>query len=420
MTNKRGVCLVRFDDKIGPYCAYAKNIGEEFQSKVAMKSHLSTLSLVAGKVETEKDFFNSIIPFPDENFIAYSTYFYIPDESARGGNRALGIVLLVEQSQQMVFYKFLPKISAKMKKIANKIRENKNPEKVITKEIRRYLNKLLEIEKLQMDYNDSTGSLDLVKERISSEKPTETLVTEESMPLIDQEVSFDFLFEKMPTCLESIVYTLLSNDRVLVVGRQDEILITLSTLKEFLPHKKVYNDPWMAPIADALILYSKTAEDTKLHILGIREESIYSDLSYDERERSQQTLRYSSIDFEEFLYSFPITSKLVVDFYQGVVYGGFKNQFCKELLELIKKSDFDDAKQIIKTEINYLLENTNKIRDIFLNEENLVENFQRFLRETKKGELPLLMKMIEDINPQLHNRIATFINQNQLQIDEEE
>ena len=127
---KRGVCLVRFDEKLGPTCIYSENIDEKFLKKVAMKSHLSTLSLTSNSEIPQKDFFDSIIPLPDEEFIAYSTYFYIKDNSARGGNRAFGIILLADQSQQMFFYKSIPEISANVKEIAKEIIKAGPPKKL--------------------------------------------------------------------------------------------------------------------------------------------------------------------------------------------------------------------------------------------------------------------------------------------------
>ena len=398
---KRGVCLVRFDEKLGPTCIYSENIDEKFLKKVAMKSHLSTLSLTSNSEIPQKDFFDSIIPLPDEEFIAYSTYFYIKDNSARGGNRAFGIILLADQSQQMFFYKSIPEISANVKEIAKEIIKAGPPKKTIDSNTKNKLNKLLDIENLHVEFVDSTGSLDLIKERVKKEESTQESLIIENLTTDSHAGSFDFLFQKMSTSLERIIHSLLLNERILVVGRHDEVIITLHTLKEFLPHKKIYNDPWMAPMVDADVLYSKTADKIALHILGIREESIYDEIIYDEKERLKQELRYSSIDFSEFLMSFPISSKVVVDFYQGVVYGGDTNNFCAQLLESIKNTEYEAARQIIKEKINYLIDRSNQLREIFLDEDNQKNHFKQFLSECIKGELPILVKLIDDLNPQL-------------------
>ena len=418
MMERRGICFVRFDDKLGPTCIYSKNVEERLLKKVAMKSHLSTLSLTSDLDSTQKDFFDSIIPLPDEGYIAYSTYFFVKDNSARGGNRAFGIILLADQSQQMFFYKSIPEISANVKEIAKEIIKDGDPKRTLDIDTRHKLNELLDIENLQVEFVDSTGSLDLIKQRIRKEEPAQLLTMSENLTADYHEGSFDFLVQKMSTCLDRIIHALLSNERILVVGRHDEIIITLYTLKEFLPHRKIYNDPWMAPMADAEVLYSKTAEKLSLHILGIREESIYSDINYDERERTKQVLRYSSIDFSEFQRSFPISSKVVIDFYQGVVYGGVTNNFCVHLFESIKNTEYEDAKQIIKDKINYLIDKSNKLKDVFFDEENIKDNFIQFLSGCMKGELSLLMKFIDDINPQLHQRISSYITLNKIPLND--
>ena len=68
---RRGICFVRFDEKLGPTCIYSKNVEERLLKKVAMKSHLSTLSLTSDLDITQKDFFDSIIPLPDEGYFKY-------------------------------------------------------------------------------------------------------------------------------------------------------------------------------------------------------------------------------------------------------------------------------------------------------------------------------------------------------------
>ena len=411
MNNKRGICFVRFDDRIGPCCIYSKDINEAFQKKIAMKSHLSTLSLVAKSEISQEDFFSSIIPFPDEEYIAYSTYFYIEDKNARGGNRAFGIVLLVEQTEQMFFYKSIPEISANVIHLAKEIVKVGDPSSKLDRNIKKELENLMNIEELQVEYSDTTGSLDLIKQRISDEESSgkSLFITETNG---DQFIgSFDFLFQKMSTSLDRIINTLLLNERILIVGRHDEIIMTMYTLREFLPHKKIYNDPMMIPMADAEVLYSKTENKITLHILGLREESIYSTLTTDERDRMESSLEYSEVDFTEFLNNFPITSKIVIDFYQGKVFGGETNSFCVNLLNEIKDLDFDESKQIIKTQINSLLEKTNQIREIFHGEEIKPSEIDLVLENIGEGEIQFILKIIEDFNPKLKDKILSYFSQ---------
>lgn len=414
LNNNRGVCFVRFDDNLGPCCIYSKDIDEDFQKKVVLKSHLSTLSLVANAKVSQKDFFDSIIPFPDENYIAYSTYFYIKDKSARGGNRTFGIVLIVEQSEQMNFYKSIPEISANAKHLAKKMIEVGDSSSKLHRNIKEDLEKLMDIENLQVEFADTTGSLDLIKQRISAEETSgKSLFSTETIN--DQFIgSFDFLFQKMASSLDCIINTLLLNERILVVGRHDEIVMTMYTLREFLPHKRIYNDPMMIPMADAEVLYSKTEDTITLHILGLREESIYSIMTIDERERMESSLEYSNLDFTEFLGNFPITSKIVIDFYQGKVFGGESNSFCVNLLSEIKDKDFDESKRIIKTQINSLLENTNQIREIFLREDLIKSEIDLFLENIREGEMQFILKIIEDVNPRLKDKILSYFSQEQL------
>ncbi|MHA1367571.1 MAG: hypothetical protein ACTSP5_14330 [Candidatus Heimdallarchaeota archaeon] len=324
MESKRGVCLISFDDIKGPDCVYSEGLDNNFAEKVSMKSHLSTLSLTSGdKKVTKEEFVESIIPFLDEGYVAYSTFFFIDDSTARGGKRTVGIVTLVDRSEQMALYKLIPEISLTVRNIANELFKSKMPLDNISDNIKDSLNSLLNIEELKVDFPKQDESTELIKKRFENqplEKQTVEFANRPNHSLI--EGSFEFLIDKLPMCLDRIIHALLKNERILVIGRQDEIVLTLATLREFLPHKKLYSDIWTVPLLDAEALFSKTAEKITLHVLGIRDDSFYDVMDIGNGDiYEREPLAFCEDDLENNIKNLPVGSKVIIDFNQGQVIG---------------------------------------------------------------------------------------------------
>ncbi|MHA1124815.1 MAG: hypothetical protein ACTSSB_01770 [Candidatus Heimdallarchaeota archaeon] len=406
MEVKRGVCLISFDDIKGPDCVYSEGLDNNFAEKVSMKSHLSTLSLTTGKEITKEEFVESIIPFLDEGYVAYSTFFFIDDSTVRGGKRTVGIVTLVDRSEQMALYKLIPEISLTVRNIANEIFRSKTPLDNLSDSIKDSLNSLLNIENLKVDFPKQDESTELIKKRFEN-KPLEketVEITHSNRSLL--EGSFEFLIDKIPTCLDRIIHALLKNERIIVIGRQDEIVLTLATLREFLPHKKLYSDIWTVPLLDAEALFSKTAEKTTLHVLGIRDDSFYDVLDIGNGDvHNREPLTYCENELENKVKSLSIGSKVIIDFNQGQVFGGISNHFCEKLLSTIQSKSYNDARILIEKQITYLLERINHLVDMFIYDLPDKIDLESFVTNSSAGEISLMISIIEDTNPKLLEKI---------------
>ena len=406
MHAKRGVCLISFDDVKGPDCVYSEGLDTSFAEKVSMKSHLSTLSLTSGNEVTKEEFVESIIPFLDEGYVAYSTFFFIDDSTARGGKRTVGIVTLVDRAEQMALYKLIPEISFTVRNIANELFQSKRPLDNLSDNVKDSLNKLLNIEDLRVDFPQQDESTELIRKRFENkplEKQTvEVTLTDRSLP----EGSFEFLIDKIPTCLDGIIHALLKNERIIVIGRQDEITLTLATLREFLPHKKLYNDIWTVPLLDAEALFSKTAEKVTLHVLGIRDDSFYDVLEIGNGDiYDREPLTFCGEDLENRMKNLPIASKVIIDFNQGKVIGGISNNFCENILTTIQNKSYNDAKNLIENQINHLLERINQMVDMFIYDLPSKMDLEFFVNNSSAGEISLIISIIEDTNPKLLEKI---------------
>jgi hypothetical protein len=407
---KRGVCLVRFDDKLGPGCVYHQGLEDNFAQKVCVKSHLSTMSLSSSQKLPDEEFIESVIPFLDEGYIAYSTFFFVEDDSARGGKRTLGIVTLVDRTEQMFLFKSIPEISATVREIAIDFSQNCDPNGQLTIQIKDKLNQLLFLEELKVDFDSSIDSVELIKKRISEEKiavPQE--IKDPSMGSI-LEGSFEFILNRIPSGLDRVIHALLKNERILIFGQEDEIALSLATLRWFLPHKKVYNDLWTVPLLDAEALFSRSSDGTTLHALGIQSDSFYEILQLDNANRDTFEAYYTQNK------DIPIDSKVMVNLDGGRVIGGITNRFCLKLLEAIKIQTFEKALETIKEHIDYLLGRVNDLIVLLLTEPDK-EKLEQFISDSIEGEISLIMTIINEATPSLMDKIIITFSTYHLPID---
>ena len=406
---KRGVCFVRFDDKMGPDCVYHQGLDDNFAMKVCVKSHISTMSLSSSQTLPEEEFIESVIPFLDEGYIAYSTFFFVEDASARGGKRTLGIVTLVDRTEQMFLFKSIPEISATVREIASDFSQNCDPNGEITSQIKDKLNQLMSLEDLKVDFDSTIDSVELIKKRIVEEKiaiPQE--IKDPSMNSI-LEGSFEFILTRIPTGLDRVIHALLKNERVIVFGQKGEIALTLATLRWFLPHKKIYNDLWTVPLLDAEALFSRSSDGTTLHALGIQSDSFYEILQLDNAEND-------AFDTYSQNKNLPIESKVMINLDGGRVIGGITNRFCLKLLEAIKVQSFEQALDTIKEHIDYLLGRVNDLIVLLLTEPNK-NKLEQFINDSIEGEISLIMTIINETNSSLMDKIIITFSTYQLPID---
>jgi len=416
LTQKRGVCLIKFDDHLGPDCIYQEGLDNRFAQKVCMKSHLGTLSLSSEPQRNKGEFIESIIPFVDEGYVAYSTFFFVDDSEARGGKRILGIVTLVDRSEQMFLYKSIPEISATVKEIASEIAELSNTSSTLNETIKSKLNQLLYLEELKIDFDTTIDSVALIKERIKKQ----SITTEQS--IIDfrtataLEGSFEFIFQKINSGLDKIIYALLMNEHIIVLGKKDEIALALATLKWFLPHKKLYNDLWIVPLMDAEALFSRTKDRTNLHVLGILKDEYYNFLYKSRNSISKNNdIRFFDIPQKNIL-DFSFDGRILIDLETGIVKGGISNRFCAQLADSIENRPYDESIGIINQHIDYLLNRVNDLINLVIinSEKDLLD---QFINNAIEGEISLIITIINETNPLMVERIIAIFAQNKIPLE---
>ncbi|HUT80377.1 MAG TPA: hypothetical protein VMZ29_04165 [Candidatus Bathyarchaeia archaeon] len=415
MTHRRGVCLVRFDDKMGPDCLYHKGLDNLFAQKVCVKSHISTLSLSSTE-SLKEDYIESIIPFLDEGYVAYSNFFYIKDQTARGGKRPWGIVTLVDKTEQMSLYKSMPEISATVKKIASELIKHQNIETHLTDQIKDSLNQLLQIESLSINFDEDNDSVKLIKERLELEYYPDKIAETNSDTIIS-EGSFEFLLSRIPQNLDRVIYALLKNERVLVFGEEIDITLTLATLRWFLPHKKLYNDLWTVPLVDGEALFSRTSDSTNLHVLGIHKESFQELFDIDNNFKNENLISIMELNKELFRGDIePLETKVIINLDNGSITGGISNRFCQNLVDKLKNNSYDRILEIISEYIDYLL---GRVFDfiILVLEEVEKEIIEQFIANAIDGEVSLIVSIINETNPVIMQKLLELFSKNKISLD---
>ena len=422
MTIKRGICLIRFDDQYGPGCLYSEGVDESFAEKVSMKSHLSTLSLTDGTDFTSEDFIESVIPFLDEGYVAFSTFFFVEDSTARGGKRPIGIVALVDRKEQMSFYKSIPEISAAIRKIAIELSEFGDPKDNLTDQVKTKLNSLLQPESLPQALIDNTSSTALVKKRIEEQQTlrkkeifSNESSTENQLLNINK---IEFLINRIPNDMDKVLLALLKNERILIIGKQEEIMTGLLALKEFLPHKKIYNNLWSIPLLDAEALFSQSKDKTILHVLALREDVFAELIDNDDASIGKEKLEQFIVQKMSVLDELPIASKVVIDLSNGYVYGGVGNNYCKKIVDSIKNISEEKALKLIQKQIKYLFDRVHYFTDFFLIDNSPeIQDIKRFMASASSGEISLIVSIIEDMNIQILEQIINYFSNHHLSLE---
>lgn len=408
--------MIRFDDKNGPSCIYSEGVDKNFVEKISMKSHLSTLSLTSN-ISARDEFIESVIPFLDEGYVAYSTFFFIDDNTARGGKRTLGIVTLVDKSEQMKLYRKIPDISQSIKKIASDLHQKGDPKNQLSIEIKNNLNQLMNLESLSDNIDEINTSVNLIKKSIEEKQENFPLKEESNLITSYHSKILNFPLDRIPQSFDKIIHALLKNDCILVIGSKDEIHLTILALQDFLPHKETCSDLWSIPMDNAEALFSKSSNKINLHVLGLVSDSFDDILNNSNFQKLLSQFDQSSSRENNNTVHTYIGGKVIIDYRKNSVYGGLSNVFCQKLVNTIIDLTDEKAREIINFQINYLLDRVNELTTIFLELNPQKEEIESFIKVASEGEISLLLSIIDELYPTLLGTIIDNFSKYQLSME---
>ena len=118
MSNK---VFAAFDDRKGPVPVYSTLTDRDLASKIAVKSIVSTLS---ARQTNEKVEGEAIIPFPDENLLAFIYYVSLDQKTETGDNRIISLTYLVATEESGSLYANAELLSKNAKNIGETINKH--------------------------------------------------------------------------------------------------------------------------------------------------------------------------------------------------------------------------------------------------------------------------------------------------------
>lgn len=240
-----------FDRKKGPVILYSSLDSPDSSKQIAVRSFIAI-----GAMEEQADLSgkHAVVPLPGLNKIAFY-YMFKVDRKEISDERPLWATIgyMNESTESIDFYRTLPLIQENIQKIVELIQKNfsySDRENTLNKII---IKSILSLQTLQEE------SIAPVPVPESAEVPQADKVPEvryEDLKIGD----LSFLFEYFPEDLDKVIYSLLLEEPVLIIGEIRDILQKVVASLEFLvPHRlliKKYLTTYIEPRGNDLLIGS--------------------------------------------------------------------------------------------------------------------------------------------------------------------
>jgi hypothetical protein len=120
-TNLPDKVFAAFDDRKGPVTVFTTLTDLELANKIAVKSIVSTLSAKEGQQRVEGE---AIIPFPEEDLLAFIYYLSLDQKTMTGDNRVISLAYLVPTQISTSLYENAELLSKTAKSIGEAINQH--------------------------------------------------------------------------------------------------------------------------------------------------------------------------------------------------------------------------------------------------------------------------------------------------------
>ncbi|MHA2298781.1 MAG: hypothetical protein ACXADA_22325 [Candidatus Hodarchaeales archaeon] len=358
--SKSEVIFSVFDPKLGPIPIFSTNKGnEEFGQKIAFKSQL-TLSMVDTSIETAE----AVLPFPDAGKIAFVFLFGIRTTSSDTDPHTKCVASLSyteDISEQINLYKKIPLLKKQATSIANALKadflytgrgQQKLSKKLI--ELLRNYGEALEIE------------MDVIESELASKK----ISIRES-----KEGTIDYLLKTIKKGLEVVIYALIVEEPVIVIGDLTTTPLVIGSLELLVPFKMLrkieFTRNYVSP--------------QEADVIGI-----------DENLKKY----YSSKDF------------VVVNVKKGKVDGPYKSSFLNSLVKDLKKLNNEESnRKFIQSEISKALSAANYLIEICNVPNPSKERISGFKKRTAPDVMELILAIATSYNPVIADHVKGEVSQ---------
>ncbi|MHA2224896.1 MAG: hypothetical protein ACXAC8_06815 [Candidatus Hodarchaeales archaeon] len=361
---KSDVFLSVFDHKKGPVLIYSSLDSKEIAQKIAVRSFIAI-----GAMEESHDLSgkHAVVPFPSVNKIAFLYMFEIEknDPAPNEKNTCWATIgYLSESSSSIDFYRSLPNIQGIIPNVVEPIQKSFK----YSKQDNTLSNEIIE-------------SFSLLREPIP-DKTKEELDTKITITMPDEtssELNYEdfkqgdltFLFDYFSENLEKVIYALLLEEPVIIIGDiKDLIQKVVSSLELLVPHrimKKKYLTTYIEPEKEDLLICSS-------HLKFLKKYKNYTTVNMVTRH---------------------ITSKVSCP-------------SIGDLLHALKIAPTVTQKTLIRNYIDSLLSKTAELMELCEKDQINHEEIKFFRGNLKADELNIVISIVRHYAPQFESKLFYF------------
>ena len=353
-----------FDRKKGPVILYSSLDSPDSAKKIAVRSFIAI-----GAMEEQSDLSgkHAVVPLPALNKIAFY-YMFKVDRREKSDEPPLWATIgyMNESSESIDFYRTLPIIQENIQKIVELIQKNFSYSD--------HDNKLSTV------IIESISSLQTLQEAsvkpspVPIPEPTE-LAEEVAVPVSYEDFKIgdlSFLFEYFPEDLDKVIYALLLEEPVLIIGDIRDIVQKVVASLEFLvPHRlltKKYLTSYIEPKGNDVLICSS-------HVNFLKKYKNFVNVSVDKRKIDSKIKGVPSIN---------------------------------NLINTLQIAPKDTQKTVINTYVDKLLGKAAKLMELCEQDQINLDEIRVFRSDLKGDELNVVIALVRKYAPQFEDKLFHF------------
>lgn len=352
-----------FDHKKGPVILYSSIDSLDSAKKIAVRSFIAI-----GAMEEKQDLSgkHAVVPLPALNKIAFYYMFRVDRKDTKESPSCWATIgYMNESSESIDFYRTLPVIQEHIQKIVELIQKNYAYSEKDTK-----LKKVIieSIASLQTPIQEKARAIVTPSTTVPMQDVRTTEVAYEDFKIGD----LAFLFEYFPEDLDKVIYSLMLEEPVLVIGDvRDLIQKVVASLEFLVPHrllKKQYLTTYIDPKDQDLLVCSS-------HVKFLKKYKNETHINVDKRD---------------------VTSRI-----KGVpsIYN---------LITTLQIAPKETQQTVIRTYIDNLLAKAAELMELCEKEQINSHEIRNFRGDLKSDELNIVIAMVRRYAPQFEDKLFHF------------
>ncbi|MHA2246721.1 MAG: hypothetical protein ACXADY_17390 [Candidatus Hodarchaeales archaeon] len=352
-----------FDQKKGPVILYSSLEQLENAKKVAVRSFIAI-----GAMEEKEDLSgkHAVVPIPTLNKIAFYYMFRVDKKDTSGNTSCWATIGYMNESTDSIdFYRTLPLIQENIQKIVVLIQKNFTYSEKDNKLKKIIIESMTSLQTPMQEKPVGTGSTP--DSAIIAEETT-TQVVLEDFKIGD----LAFLFEYLPQDLDKVIYSLMLEDPVIIVGNiRDIVQKVVASLEFVVPHRlltKQYLTNYIEPKGKDLLICSS-------HVNFLKKYKNFTSINVDNRQ---------------------VTSKI-----KGV-------PSITNLINTLQIAPKETQKTVIHRYVDNLLSKAAELMELCEKEQIGRDEIRNFRGDLKGDELNVVIAIVRKYSPQFEGKLFYF------------